>query len=493
MNRFYLIFIGLLFLIEGSLAQTTPTTLAGVLQMAQAQSVAAKRANTQKRTNYWQYRSYQAQYKPQLSLDGTLPNFTRSYVQVTQPDGNIRFEPVSYNNSTLNLSLSQTIAPTGGTIFVQKQLQRFDNFLQGSTLYNGIPFGVGLSQPLLQFNPMWWDRRIQPLLYAEGNQQFIESLEQVSLTATTLYFDLLVAQVNLQIAETNRANNDTLYRIALHKLDLGRISQNDLLQLQLSVLNAQKDLASARQTAAVASLRLRSFVGMGRGAEGTGLGQSLELTIPDQLPVLVVDMKQALDEAVRNRSAAIGFRRRTLEAERDLEKARKNNGLNATLVAGYGLSNQGLTLGDVYVRPQNREYVSLQFTLPIVTWGRAQALVETAKASRELTQQTVEQDKLTFEQEIFTQVTLLQMLREQVTLTAQADQIGQNRYLIAQERFKLSNLSVTDLGIATQEKDRARRDAILALRDYWQAFYTLRLLTLYDFETNQKLGVRSEE
>lgn len=57
---------------------------------------------------------------------------------------------------------------------------------------------------------MRWDRKIQPLVFAEGNQQAVESLEQVSLTATTLYFDLLVAQVNLQIAETNRVNNDTL-------------------------------------------------------------------------------------------------------------------------------------------------------------------------------------------------------------------------------------------------------------------------------------------
>ena len=489
MLRFSTILFTLSLVASQLIAQSQSVTLTDVLQLAQAQSVAAKQANTQKRTNYWQYRSFQAQYKPQLSLDGALPNFTRSFVQVVQPDGNIRFEPVSYNNSTLNLSLSQTIAPTGGTVFVQQQLQRFDNFIQGSTLYNGIPFGIGLNQPLFQFNPMRWDRRIQPLLYAEGNQQLLESLEQVSLTATTLYFDLLVAQVNLQIAETNRANNDTLYQIALHKLDLGRISQNDLLQLQLSVLNAQKDLASARQTAAVASLKLRSFIGVGRGAEGMGasIGQSLELAIPDQIPSLVVDVKQALDQAVANRSAAIAFRRRLLETERDLEKARKNNGLNATLTAGYGLSNQGPNLGDIYVRPQSREYVSLQFTLPIVTWGRAQALVETAKANRELAEQSVEQDKLTFEQEVFTQVTLVQMLRQQVTLTAKADRIGQQRYQIAQDRFKLSDLSVTDLGIATQEKDRARRDAILALRDYWQAFYTLRLLTLYDFETNQKL------
>ncbi|MFD2572077.1 TolC family protein [Spirosoma soli] len=482
MNQLYLFLLGV-WLTGPVLAQTI--TLPEVLQLAQAQSVASKRASTQLRTNRWQFRSFLAQFKPQLSLDGTLPNFTRSYIQVVQPDGNIQFEPVSNNNSLLNLSLSQNIALTGGSIFVQKQLQRFDNFIQNNTLYNGIPFGIGIEQPLFQFNKMRWDRRIEPLLFAEGNQQFIENLEQVSLTATNLYFDLLVAQVNLQIAETNRTNNDTLYRIALHKLKLGKVSQNDLLQLQLGVLNAEKDLASARQTAAVATLKLKSFIGF--RDEVNGQPSPLNLAVPNQIPGLVVDVKRALDEAFANRSAAIGFRRRVMQSTRDLEKARKNNGFNASLTAGYGLSNQGPSLGDVYVRPQNREYVTLQFTLPITTWGRARALVETAKADLELAQQTVEQDKLTFEQEIYTQVTLLQMLREQATLTAKADEIAQNRYQIAQDRFKLSDLSVTDLSIATQEKDRARRDAILALRDYWQAFYTLRLLTLYDFETNQKI------
>jgi outer membrane protein len=171
----------------------------------------------------------------------------------------------------------------------------------------------------------------------------------------------------------------------------------------------------------------------------------------------------------------------------DVDKARKDNGLNATLQAAFGLSNRGANLGDIYIRPQDREYLELQFVLPIMTWGRAQARTETAKANQQLTTQTVEQDKRTFEQAIYTQVTLLQMLQQQVKLTAEADGIGQQRYQIAQNRFILSDLSVTDLGIAMQEKDRARRDAILALRDYWTAFYTIRLLTLYDFERNEKI------
>ncbi|MES2730196.1 MAG: TolC family protein [Bacteroidota bacterium] len=460
--------------------QAQPINLPEVIQIAKQQSVAAKQAITQKQTNFWQYRAFQADFRPQLSLDGSLPNFTRSFIPVTQPDGTINFQQISNNNSLLNLTLNQNIPFTGGTIFLQKQLQRFDNFQQKNTLYNGIPLAIGINQPLFRYNPMKWSRKIEPLWYAERNQQFIESLEQVALSATGLYFDLLVAQVNLQMAQKNLQNNDTLYKIAGQKLQLGKLSQNDLLQLQLSVVSARKELASAEQTAAVASLGLKSYIGYRNE-------RPLELVIPTNIQAFEVNTQTALDEAFANRSNAIAFRRKLLEAERDVNKAKKDNGLNASLNAAFGLSNQGAQLGDVYFRPQDREYIEIQFNLPIMTWGRSKARTETALAYQQLAVQSVEQDKLTFEQQVFTQVTLLQMLQKQVALTVEADQIAASRYQIAQDRFKLSNLSVTDLVIATQEKDRAKRDAILALRDYWQAYYMLRLLTLYDFEHNEKI------
>jgi len=476
----YLLLLLFLLITRVATAQPQLITLEDVVHMAKSQSIAAKQAATQKKTAFWKYRSFLADFRPQLSLAGSLPNFTRSYAQVTQPDGTISFRPISNNNSVLNLSLTQNIGLTGGSVFIQKEIQRFDNFYGNTTLYNGIPFDVGLTQPLFQFNPLKWTRRIEPLKFQEGNQQYIEAMEQVALNAAGYYFDLLIAQVNLRIAEKNLSNNDTLYKIARHKLELGKISQNDLLQLQLSVLTAQKDFASARQAAEVAFLSLRTYMGYRDG-------QKLELAIPNAITSLTIDVQKALNEAFANRSDAIAFQRRILEANRDVDQARKNNGLNASITAAFGLSNQGAHLGEVYVHPQDREVFQVLFTLPIMTWGRAQARTETAKANQQLAVQSVEQDKLTFEQAIFTQATLLEMLQQQVKLTAEADRIAQDRYAIAQNRFILSDLSVTDLGIATQDKDRARRDAILALRDYWQSFYTIRVLTLYDFEQNEKI------
>ncbi len=176
-----------------------------------------------------------------------------------------------------------------------------------------------------------------------------------------------------------------------------------------------------------------------------------------------------------------------LEAERDVQIAKKENGLNASLNATFGLTNQGPRPKAVYTNPQDREFVELQFTLPIMTWGRNRARMEIAKANQEFAQQSVEQAKLNFDQGIITQAALLQMLQKQVKLTSNADEIAQNRYQIAQDRFILSDLSVTDLAIAMREKDQAKRDYIIALRDYWQAYYNLRFLTLYDFEKDQKI------
>lgn len=454
--------------------------LDAAVAMARGQSISAKQAETQKETSFWRWRSFQSDFKPQLSLRGTLPSFTRSFVEVQQPDGNIAFLPVSLNNSSLNLELSQRISRTGGSIFVQKQLQRFDNFIQNNTLYNGIPFAIGIVQPLSQFNQWKWDKQTEPLQYNESQQQYLENLEQAALDATTYYFNLLIAQVNLQIAQTNLSSSDTLYKIANQKLTLGKISQNDLLQLQLGVLNAQKDLASATQAAEVAQLQLKTYLSY-RGDE------KFELDVPTPGPSFNIDATKAQQEALNNRADAIAFKRRLLEASRDLEKAKSSNGFNATLTAAFGLSNRGSQPLDIYQKPQDREFLQLEFSVPIMDWGRSRSRTATAKANLQLTQQSVEQDRLSFEQEVFTQVTLMGMLQQQVSLNARADQIAAERFKIAQDRFLLSDLSITDLSIAIQEKDRAKRDYILALRDYWRAYYTLRLLTLYDFEQNRKI------
>ena len=250
---FFLLVIAKLFVRQSN--DTMQLSLQQVVEMAKQKSIASKQAATVKETKYWEWKTYRSNYQPQLSLNGILPGYSKSFIEVQQPDGTILFQPVHNNNSALNLSFSQSIAATGGTIFGTTQLQRFDDFDRKNTLYNSVPYGIGYSQPLFQFNTLKWDRQIEPLKYNESKQAFIESMEQISITATGYFFDLLLAQVNLQIADTNLANTENILLIANEKSRIGKISKNEILQLKLEQLKAKKAVGIAKRDMEIATLK----------------------------------------------------------------------------------------------------------------------------------------------------------------------------------------------------------------------------------------------
>jgi len=459
---------------------TLRLSLQEVVEMAKANSIASKQAVTLRETKYWQWRTYRSNYQPQLSLSGFLPAYSKTFSQVVQPDGTVLFQPIHNDNSSLQLNFSQAIAATGGTIYGTTSMQRYNDFDRHTILFAGEPYGIGYTQPLFQYNSFKWDKKIEPLKYEESRQAYIESQEQISVTVEGYFFDLLLAQENLHIAENNLSNTRDILKIAEVKFGLGKVSKNEILQLQLEILNAQKAVGVARRDMEVASLNLRSYTGLESS-------DAIRLLPPGQISSIEVSADTVMVQALHNRSDAIAFVRRVAEAQRDVAIARGQNGLTANLTANLGYSKTSGNIGKVYQNPQDQQLLQLQFTIPILDWGRSKARMATAKANERLVQYTVEQDKQTFRQQIVTQVSLFNLMKDQIGITAQADSIASEKYQISKQRYMLGDLSITDLSISFDENDRAKRDYITSLRDYWGAYYQLRYLSLYDFERSEKI------
>lgn len=478
-----LLIIGLSLLRQPAALQEPDTlrlSLPQVVELAKSNSIAAKQAITIKETKFWEWRTFKSNYQPQLALSGILPGYTKTYVQVQQPNGSILFQPVHNDNSSLTLDFSQSIAATGGTIYGTTQLQRFDDFDRNNVLYNGIPYGIGYTQPILQFNSLKWDKKIEPLKYNESKQAYIESQEKIAVNVTDYYFDLLLAQANVNMAESNLANTRRISAIAETKFELGKITKNEILQLQLEVLNAQKALGSANRDVEIATLNLVSYAGL-------DVSNKIILEMPAASKDIDVSSDLVLKQALENRSDAIAFARKLAEAKRDVAKAKGENGLKATLRANLGFSNAGSKILDVYRSPKSQQSVEIQLSIPVLDWGRSKSRTKTAQANEQFISYSVQQDQQIFKQQIITEVTLYNMMKEQIKLTAEAERIAVEKYKIASERYVIGNLSITELSIAFQENDRAKRDYVTSMRDFWTAFYQLRYLSLYDFEKNQKI------
>ena len=316
--------------------------------------------------------------------------------------------------------------------------------------------------------------------YEESRRDYVEEMEAISAEAVDRFFALAQAQVSSAIAKFNLANNDTIYKIEQGRYNIGTTSLDKLLQVELQLLRSQQAVAQANLDQETALLRLRSYIGISGGNE------RFVLTLPESIPQFEVSVDDALKFAMENRSDFIAFERRRFEAESQVASA-KGQRFQTTLTASYGFNNSGSTVDDVYSDPLNQQRVNIGFNVPILDWGRNKSRMKTALANKELTDFIIAQDEVTFEQEIITQVGQFEMLRLQIEITKKSDQVAQERYNVAQNRYLIGKIDITNLNIALTEKDNAKRDYLQALRSFWTAYYDLRRLTLYDFAENKLL------
>jgi outer membrane protein TolC len=99
----------------------------------------------------------------------------------------------------------------------------------------------------------------------------------------------------------------------------------------------------------------------------------------------------------------------------------------------------------------------------------------------------VSQSIIDFDENIFLQVMQFNLQDNQVAIASKADTIADLRYEVTKQRFLIGKIDVLDLNVALEEKDVARRGYVEALRNYWNYYYDLRGLTLYDWQKDIKL------
>lgn len=464
-------------------SQKTELTLNEVIDIAIKKSPRAIMAQHTFKASYWSFRSYRANYKPSLTLNSTPFNLNRSFESLTLDDGTDQFvERRSLSNSG-NLEIAQRIAPTGGDLFVSSSLERVQLLTGDKTqTYLIAPVKVGYRQPLVTYNSYKWERKIEPLRYKEAKRDYLSTLEDISRMAINYFFDLSLAQINTEISEANFHNNDTLYKIAQGRYNMGTIAHDELLQMELSYLTSRKSYNEADLNLRVALFNLKSFLGITDNTD-------IHLSTPKNTPKIKINVDTALHYAHQNHPQMLSLERQRIEANRDVAKARAENLFNANLHATVGLNKYSENLDNTFNNLENSQMVTIGISVPILDWGVGKGQYEMAKSQRELSLITIEQEKVDFDQKVFLEVTRFNLQDEQLLIAAKSDTIAQIRYNITKQRFKVGKVDILDLNTALKEKDVARRDYVAALRDFWQNYYRIRGYTLYDFLKKEELEV----
>lgn len=477
-------FILLLLTIGKCIAVIKPDTLTLSLQdaieLARQQSPAVQSARNAFLSAYWNYRYYRANYLPSVTLTSS-PYINKEMNKITQSDGTAMFIRQDQFGADLTLKINQNISWTGGSFFVKSAINRLDELQNHTSAYSTQPLLIGYEQSLFGYNSLKWDRKIEPIRYREAKKQYAETLELISATTCNHFFSLASAQTELELARQNFASADTLYHMAQGRYEIGTITENEMLQLEINRLNEETNVMDAEITLKEMSQSISSFLGLDEIPQ-------LSLIMPDSVPQFEVSVATAMELALDNSPDPEYYRRIIKESESHLAYAKANARMKADLYVQFGLSQTGLDIGQSFSNLMHQEYASISLSLPILDWGRGRGKVKVAKSQLELTRTQAEQGMNDFTQNVQKLVLQFNMQARKVRIAALTDRRATQRHTVAKHLYVMGRSSILDLMSAVSEKNYAKRNFITTLRTYWSLYYTLRSITAYDFERNLPLS-----
>lgn len=460
---------------------TQSLTLEESIEIAKDNSPISRAATYNLIAAKWRYKSFKADLLPSFNLTGDAPNYSNQIFANVQDDGSVVFSRRTQSEASISFSANQNILPTGGNLSVSTGITRLGIF-DGENTYawQSTPLIASYTQPLFQYNSLKWRNKIEPLRFKIAEKQFVEDLEDLSFTVTQNFFDVLISKINVEIAEFNVTVNDSIYNISKGRFEVGNLAENDLLQTELQYRNAETSLTNARLNYQRVAENFKALLGINNDV-------ILEIEAPETAPQVNLDFDKALALALENNSQSLEFRLNEIQANQSYDQAKKNAGFSATLRADYGLNQTSTEFDELYNSPDNRQFFTLGFQIPIFNWGKQLSEIKAARNQQLATANSIDYQRLQFELSVRSTVREFDLLKGQVELAETSDAIAERRYEVSKNRYLIGKIDITNLFIAQNEKDSARRNYIQSLRSYWTGYYNLRRLTLYDFEQDSPI------
>lgn len=456
-------------------------SLGDVIRIARERSYNAQAAKLEYIASYWTYRSFKAQLLPSVNLSGSLLNFDHSRVEARDAEtGLINYVDNNSLTNSLTLSLDQEIPATGGTVSLQSYLYRLDQFNYDMTTYNSQPLRISYTQPLRTYNTLKWEKKTAPIEFEMAKKEYLENMEQVTLTATQLFFDAISAQTEYKQSTANYADLQRMYETAQKRFSIGTVTKSDILQLELSVLNAKVAVTNNKLNMDEQLFNLFSYLRL------TDY-QQVDLVAPADVPDIIINADDAVAYALENSTHVPSQRLTLLEAQQSVAKAKSSRGIQMQLSSEIGFNKTSDTFKGAYGNLRDNEVIGLSLSLPIFDWGVSKGQVRVAEAELELANLEVEQARVEYVEDIRRQVMQFACQAEQCRTAKRAEEISAERYDISKRRFEEGTITVTDLNTALQESETARAQYINQLQTYWTDYYTLRRATLFDWQRNIKL------
>ncbi len=219
---------------------------------------------------------------------------------------------------------------------------------------------------------------------------------------------------------------------------------------------------------------------------GIPLSQEIDISSEEiSYSSVTMDIDKALNNALKSR---MELRQREINIETALNNLTRTAALNefeGSITLSYGLIGQDETFGNMYENPTNQQAVSLSFDIPLWDWGEKESRMKASEANISKQRLFMEDDRNQIILAIRRAYRSIEKLETQIDIARQSLRNAQLTYDINLERYKNGDLTSMDLNLYQTQLSGRKTGLLQALINYKIALLNMKILSLWNFETNE--------
>lgn len=406
--------------------------------------------------------SNQRRFDPRVSQWYTNENLeTNAMFRVEQP--------ILLTDGTISLTNEFGWASSNSNATVNSESEVFFN-----NLY------LNLNQPLFTYNRLKLQLKELELNLENANISYAMQRLNLERNVSQFFYDVYMAQMNLSIAKEELENTQKSYDIIVNKVEAGLTAREELYQAELNLATSKSNVQNSTVTFENAKDQLKLYLGM-------DLYEDILILADISANPVPVDLEKAINNGLESR---MELRQREIDVETsqfDLIQTKSLNEFRGDMNLRFGFTGDNPDLNNIFDNTTKSPSVALSFNIPLFDWGEKKARIAAAEAAIQSQKLNLSEEKKQIIVGIRQVYRNLQNQLNQIEIAKQNEKNAQLTYEINLERYENGDLTGMDLNLFQTQLSEKKIAYSQALINYKIELLNLKIQSLYDFETGEKI------
>jgi len=335
-------------------------------------------------------------------------------------------------------------------------------------------------QPIFTYNRQKMD--LKRLVFDYENAAISYALQRLTTERriTEQFYNVYLAQENLQISRDEYENAKRNYDITKSKVDADLSPREELFQAEVNLASAESSVQQSVVTLENGKDNLKQTLGM-------SLDREINIIADIEVHPLLIDPDQAIQSGLASR---MELRQREINidlADLQLITVKALNEFRGNLSFQIGILGDNERFSNMYDNPTQNPRVAVTLAVPIFDWGEKKARVRAQQTQQTIVRLDYDNQKVTIELDIRQTLRNLGNLIKQLDLAEKNVRNAQLAFDLNQIRYREGEITGLQISQLQAQLSNSKIAFTRAKINYKTELLNLKIASLYDFEKDEAI------